>query len=61
MTPDQGDVFYLRLLLYHTADRSFEQMKARNDTVHPTFEDAARAMGILRNDKQNVFAEGCHI
>ncbi|CAM9529735.1 unnamed protein product [Ascophyllum nodosum] len=48
-TPDEGDVFYLRLLLYNKASRTFEQLRTVNGT---SFEKAAIAMGIVTGNEE---------
>lgn len=52
VTPDMGDIFYLRLLLHHKPARSFEELRTHDDTEYPTFQDAARSMGIIQNDEE---------
>lgn len=52
ISPDKGDVFYLRPLLHHKPSRSFEGIRYHNGTVYDTFQDAARAMGIVQHDEE---------
>ena len=51
-TVDQGDVFYLRLLLHHKPARSFLDLRTVDGTVHETFESAARKLGLLSGDEE---------
>ena len=57
MSPDKGDVFYLRLLLHHKSARSFEALRTHAAVVHETFQDAAKAMGIIKHDEYKVCLE----
>lgn len=50
--PAVGDLYYLRLILYKVAGRSFEELRTVTDrqgivVEHPTFHDAARARGLI--------------
>ena len=46
--PRQGEVFYLRILLCNLAARSWEQLRTdATGAVHRTYEQAARARGLL--------------
>ena len=42
-----GEVFYLKLLLFHTKPRSLIQTRTVDGTVHESFQVAARALGLL--------------
>jgi GTPase SAR1 family protein len=42
-----GEQWYLRLILLHSSPRSYEEARTVNGTLHPTFQAAARAMGLL--------------
>ena len=49
--PMEEERYYLRLLLLHVKGAtSFEDLKTVNSIVHPTFKEAAIAMGLLLND-----------
>jgi hypothetical protein len=49
--PTAGEHFYLRTLLTAVkAPTSFENLHTYNDIIHPTFEDACRARGLLEDD-----------
>ena len=54
--PNSGEVFYLKLLLLHTTPRSFVLTRTVDDTVHESFQAAARALGLLDN---NIEGELC--
>ena len=45
--PSSGEVFYLKLLLFHTTPRSFLLARTVDGTVHESFQAAARALGLL--------------
>jgi ATP-dependent DNA helicase PIF1 len=51
--PNQGDVFYLRMLLHHTAgSRSYEELRTVEGTVCETFKKACEKLNLLENDKE---------
>ena len=47
MSPDQGDIWYLRLLLLHEHTTSWTRIRTINGLLQETFEDAARAIGLV--------------
>ncbi|GJZ20343.1 DNA helicase [Tanacetum coccineum] len=51
--PAAGDLFYLRMLLYHqTGCRSFLGIQTVNDIVYPTCQAACEALGLLEDDQE---------
>ncbi|XP_071699967.1 uncharacterized protein [Rutidosis leptorrhynchoides] len=53
MHPAFGEVFYLRMLLFHRkCCGTFEELRTVNDHVHSTYREACLAMGLLGNDKE---------
>jgi len=54
-----GDVYYLRLLLLHRPARSFNELKTIDGFLHDTFQDAARALGLVHDENEgaNVMLE----
>ena len=49
--------FYLRLLLLHVKGATgFEDLRRVGDTVHRTFQEAARARSLLLNDMSSDYA-----
>jgi len=56
--------FYLRLLLLHVRGAtSFQDLRRVGDTVHRTYQDAARARGLLMNDDEfrMCLKEACEV
>jgi hypothetical protein len=56
----QGELWYLRLILLHSAPRSFRDAKTTVDdyghtTVHETYAAAARAMGLLQDMDEGIY------
>ena len=56
-SPAVGDLFYLRLLLHKVYARSFTALRtvssaAGIETEHETFQDAARALGLVAGDEE---------
>ena len=47
MSPDQGDIWYLRLFLLHEHTTSWTRIRTVNSLLQETFEDAARAIGLV--------------
>ena len=47
MSPDQGDLWYLRLLLLHEQTTTWTRLRTVNGVLQETFEDAARAIGLV--------------
>lgn len=53
VNPNAGELFYLRMLLYHIAGAtSYEDLKKVGGTVHSTFKDAAVARGLCEDDNE---------
>ena len=51
--PNQGEKFYLRLLLKHKAGAtSYQSLRTINDVEHTTFKAACIAMDLLESDNQ---------
>ncbi len=49
--PTAGERFFLRLLLTVVPSAtSFEHLRTVDDTEHPTFQAACRALGLLQDD-----------
>lgn len=54
--PRHGDVFYLRLLLLHRSALDWTDIRTVDGVIHPTHQDAARAMGLLDDKNEAVMA-----
>lgn len=53
INPNQGELYYLRLLLLHvTGCTSFESIRTFNDVTYPTYKAVCIARNLLENDKQ---------
>jgi hypothetical protein len=53
ISPKQGELYYLRMLLHHIPGATcYEDMRTVNSQVHPTFQAAAEALGLLECDNQ---------
>ena len=53
VSPRQSEKFYLRMLLYHVPGAtSFRSLKTVEGVERETFQDAARALGLLESDDQ---------
>ena len=53
VSPNQGERFYLRLLLNHARGaKSFEDIRTFNGIVHETFQEACCARGLLDDDAE---------
>ena len=53
ISPRQSELYHLRMLLYHVAGAvSFKDIRTVNGVEHITFQDAARALGLLESDDQ---------
>jgi hypothetical protein len=53
VSPKQGELYYLRMLLYHIPGATcFEDMRTVNSQVYLTFQAAAEALGLLESDNQ---------
>jgi hypothetical protein len=52
-SPNEGDRFYLRLLLLHVkAACSFQDLLSLEGIVYTTFKEAANARALLEDDRQ---------
>ena len=50
-----GDIWYLRQLLIHRSDfYSYDDLKTWNGTLYATFQEAAKASGIIENEAECV-------
>lgn len=61
-SPQQGEVFYLRMLLLHvTGCKSFEDVRTYNGILHETFQATCIARGLLKDDNEwiNCLTEAC--
>jgi len=47
-----GEKWYLRQLLLHSSPVSFEDLRTINKVTYPTFQQAAMAKGIIRNNNE---------
>jgi len=55
VSPSRGDLFYLRQLLKHVVGKhSFEDVRTVNGVLHPTYKEAAIALGLLRDDQEYI-------
>ena len=54
--PTQGEVFYLRSILSIRSGESFDDLRVFEDTLYPTYQEAAQAMGIFSEDQECVQA-----
>jgi hypothetical protein len=53
ISPKQGELYYLRMLLHHIPGATcYEDMRTVNSQVYPTFQAAAEALGLLECDNQ---------
>ena len=52
MSPDQGDIRYLRLLLLHEHTTNWTRLRTVNGVLQETFEDAARAIGLVHGPEE---------
>ena len=53
--PVAGDVYYLRMLLHHEHSKgctSFQNLKTVNGELKESYQEAARALGLLQDDKE---------
>lgn len=51
--PKVGELYYLRILLLHKSSRSYKQIRTIHDIEYPTFQEAAKALGLF-NDKNEA-------
>src|SRR5438067_10140031 len=54
ISPKAGELFYLRSLLLYVPARSFEQLRTVDGTVHPSFQDAAIALGLFADRSEAI-------
>lgn len=53
VSPKQTEKYHLRMLLYHVPGAtSFSYLRTVNGVVHPTYQQAAMALGLLESDNQ---------
>lgn len=52
LTPRNGDVYYLRLILQHKPGRSFEELCTKEGALYDTFREAALAHGYCVDDNE---------
>ena len=53
--PVAGDVYYLRMLLYHEhckGSKSFQDLRTVNGELKETYQEACRALGLLQDDNE---------
>lgn len=50
--PGHGEVFYIRMLLFHQAARSFDDLRTVDGILHDTFQSAAHACGLLEHNNE---------
>ncbi|XP_026459723.1 uncharacterized protein LOC113360429 [Papaver somniferum] len=56
VSPNAGELFYLRLLLTVVAGaRSFEHLRTVNGVLHPTYKKACVELGLLERDAEFVY------
>ena len=49
MSPDQGDIWFLRLLLLKRSAYSFSQLKSIDDVGYESYEKCARELGLVQD------------
>lgn len=55
VSPRHGDKYYLRLLLHHVKGAtSWEDLRTVNGVLHPSFQEACVARGLLQDDAEWV-------
>ncbi|CAN0492289.1 unnamed protein product, partial [Laminaria digitata] len=54
MSPDQGDVWFLRLLLLHRPANSWTHIRTVDNTIFETYEQTARALGLVHDADEYV-------
>jgi len=53
VSPTQGELYYLRVLLNHTKGAaSFEALRTIDGVLHPTFQSACIVLGLLQHDAE---------
>ena len=55
--PSAGELFYVRLLLLHTAPRNFVDMRTVDGHIYQTYQETCRALGVLdhANEHERCF------
>ena len=49
----QSELFHLRMLLHHVpGPKSFVDIRTIDGTVHPTYQAACKALGLLEDEKE---------
>lgn len=54
--PRIGELFYLRVLLQHWSAFRFEDLRTIHNRVYPTYQEAARALGLFEDESEAVRA-----
>ena len=54
--PSQGETYYLRSILSVRPGESYIDLRVFNGVSYPTFQEAAKAMGIFDNERECVIA-----
>ncbi|KAF5335688.1 hypothetical protein D9611_009568 [Ephemerocybe angulata] len=54
--PTQGDIYYLRMILMNRPARSFEDARTTQETLFPTHQECAIAMGLFAEGSEALFA-----
>src|SRR5437763_2205831 len=50
--PRMGELYYLRSLLLHKPARSFDELRTISGILHPSFQEAAIALGLFSNHSE---------
>jgi hypothetical protein len=57
IAPNEGEPFYLRMLLTHVCGaKGYDDLKTFNHVLYPTFRQACAARGLLRDDQEWIEA-----
>jgi hypothetical protein len=51
-----GELFYLQILLRHRSAFRFEDLRTIHNRVYPTYQEAARALGLFEDESEVVCA-----
>jgi hypothetical protein len=54
--PRHGDVFYLRCILMHRPAASWDDARTHGGILYPTYQEAARAMGLFNDTDEGELA-----
>ena len=54
--PTQGETFYLRVILQHKPCRSFEDARTVNGIIFPSYQAAAKEMGLFADINKGIYA-----